>query len=565
MVRGVWGQRNGQRRFGGSVLWGIGLVPLLAGSSLAADSQVTAPITVGTADSDNAVPVQAVPAIGVSGPVAPVQPNVVPEVPTKTATPITGRLWSFTPTVEVGETYNDNVNLTPKGQAQADFISTVSPGFNFLVNGTRVNLNLTYNPELAYYARGTVTSPQLLQRLLGVGKAELYPEAVFLNANASINQQFVNSTGAIGNSNLTGNSNSQTVQTYDVSPELRHHFGDYADTDSQYHFGSTTVGGNQVAPSNTNSFLQTVKGGVYFNNLSWTLTANSTRTTTESGGGTTDPLAGTTSKDDVARADLGYSLSFLNLPSWSVLGGFGYERLSDQTLFQQLNGPLWDAGFKFQPNTYFQAQATYGRRFEKPNYAFSSTYNPGPQTAISVQYSETVQTQSALQQTGLENASLSSTGQIQFTQVGQPIPIGNTALGTIGLFGLSNATFLDKSFSVNIRETRGRDTYVVTAFDTTETINFPAINQREIGASVAWNRQLWPDLSSNLSAGYNNTNFGDGSGRVDDLYTFSAGLSYTLSETATATLSLSRFERLSNAAGGSLNDDIIALLVHKSF
>jgi uncharacterized protein (PEP-CTERM system associated) len=563
MGHGVWGRRDGQRRFGGTVLCGIGLVPLLAGSSLAAESQVTSPITIGSANSDNVVPTQAAPTPpGTTGPAAPGQPQIVAGPAQGAAS---GRLWSLTTSLGVGETFNDNVNLAPRGQALTDLITTVTPGMNFVVQGARLNLGLNYAPELAYYARGT-SPTQLLQNLLGTAKAELYPETLFLNANASVNQQFINSAGAIGNPSLTSSSNSTTVQTYDVSPELRHHFGDYADSDTQYHFGSTTTGSDQVAPSNTNSFLQTVKSGTAFNNLTWTVTGSITRTSVASGGGTTDALAGTSSSDDLGRVDLGYSLNFLNLPSWSVLAGGGYEKLDDATVLQNSAGPIWDLGFKYQPQPYFQVQATYGRRFQQPNYSFNGIYNPGPQTTISVQYSESVETQASLQQTGLENISFNpATGQFQLSPQGQPVPIGNQLLGSSGIFSLSNATFLDKTFNTSIQEVRGRNTYSVTAFDTTETTTIPPTNQREIGGSLSWNRQLWPDLTSTLAASYTNTNFGGGTGRIDSLYTFSAALSYTLSETATATLSLSRFDLESNAAGNGTTNDLVAIQVQKKF
>jgi len=89
--------------------------------------------------------------------------------------------------------------------------------------------------------------------------------------------------------------------------------------------------------------------------------------------------------------------------------------------------------------------------------------------------------------------------------------------------------------------------------------------ERIFGGLFSWSHQLREDLSSNASAGWYRTLFLDNSGRRDNVYTISIGLTYNLSRTATATLSLSRSDQRSNIPADSLLDNIVLASVRKQF
>src|SRR5215470_7341054 len=67
--------------------------------------------------------------------------------------------WLFTPSITIAETYTDNFNLDPPGQARTDLITTISPSLSVVGHTARVNLAFTYNPQLLLFALGT-SSPQ---------------------------------------------------------------------------------------------------------------------------------------------------------------------------------------------------------------------------------------------------------------------------------------------------------------------------------------------------------------------------------------------------------------------
>src|ERR1700722_14251050 len=123
--------------------------------------------------------------------------------------------WTITPSIAVGEGFNDNVNLATSGQAKADFFTTINPSLNIRDTAPRLNLNVTYSPqEILYY--GETSAQQLQQQLLGNVQATIFPDILFLNADASVSKQFVSGTGPVAASTFSTSNNLQTVQAYDV-------------------------------------------------------------------------------------------------------------------------------------------------------------------------------------------------------------------------------------------------------------------------------------------------------------------------------------------------------------
>ncbi len=61
-------------------------------------------------------------------------------------------LTTFTPRLSVGESYTDNLELTPDNELY-DFITTVSPGADIEISGELSSLSLSYTPTYASYLR----------------------------------------------------------------------------------------------------------------------------------------------------------------------------------------------------------------------------------------------------------------------------------------------------------------------------------------------------------------------------------------------------------------------------
>ncbi len=463
------------------------------------------------------------------------------------------------PSLTIGETFNDNVNLAPKGQAQSDYITTVSPGLNLSAQGSRVNLNLNYNPQELIFARGT-SANQIQQRLQGTGHAEIVPEMLFFDANASADQEFVSNTGPIGSTTLTTNNNLQTVYAETATPYILQHLGPYMDSETRYRFSSVSTSGTQVAPETINEGLQRFTGGEFFGRLSWAVTAD--WTLIQNGTSLNDPLSGTDSKDELGRADFRYPI----YEALSIIGGGGYEKITDPTV-QEPSGLIWNGGFQYQPNPKIIYTLTYGRRFGQSDIELHSTHLVTPQLTVSTLYSKTIQTGQSQIAANLSQLTVGPNGTFINSQTGQPFVLNNATSGTASsAFGITSGSFLQTRAEADVAFTSGRNTYLATMYDSKETSNSSVISGEKIlGGSVSWTRQLWPDLTSNLGGAYNHDIFEDGTGRIDDYYSAFFGLAYNFARDASANLLISRSDTESNFASDSLENDIITVSLQKRF
>ena len=468
--------------------------------------------------------------------------------------------WLLTPSLTLGETFTDNVNLAPPGQTRSDLITTISPGLNLVGQTARVNLSLTYDPQLLLFALGT-SSPVLQQQLLGTGKVEIYPKEVFAEGSASIGQAYVSNAGAFAPTNLTTNNNLQTVEAVNFSPYILHHLGSYADTETRYRFSlvstGTAAGAAGIGTQTTNQFISTMTGGDYFGSLGLQLTSSYTKT---NGLSTTIGVVGNASSlDELERLDVRYPI----YNRVSATGSIGWERIKDPTLIRQPVGVLWDIGLRYDPSPFASVSASYGHHPIGTDYAFSVKYDVSAQTHLSASYSQTVQTAQSLIAANLNGLTIGPGGVLINPKTGLPASPG-FGPGQIP-FSLTNGSFFDKRFELDATATRGRNTYSLTAYDDRQSDQVGLSNTQGIGGTFAWARQLWPNLTSNLGASYERISFLDGSGRMDNYYVASASLAYTLSRSASVQLSLVRSDLESNQRQNSVVDDLVTLSLQKRF
>ena len=492
--------------------------------------------------------------------------------------------WLLTPGFTLGESYTDNVNLGPPGSRVSDFVTTLGPSLALSGQTSRVTVALTYDPQELLFLRST-PSNVLQQNLLGTGSAILWPETLFFEGSASIAQAYTHPTGPIGPTTLTTSNNLTTVYATNASPYLRQHLGSVSDSESRYRFSTASTDATGIAPEDTHELRQTFISGEAFGRLGWELTGDFTRL--NRGHDPTDPLSGISSKDYLSRADFSYPLYY----SLSAIGGVGYERVSDPTLTVVPKGVIWDAGFQYQPNQLVAVSFTYGERFNTNDIEFNGTYNLDPQLRLSALYTETIQT--SLQQLAGTTSQLTpvvdpTTGAITFVSgpVTTPGAITGTAL-TASASGITSGAYLAKSATLGATLTKARDTYSLTgsysktSANSTATIGTTLASrtaaatfvttaaavtaERIFGGAFSWDHKLWPDLEGTASSTYYHASFLDGSGRVDNTYTVSLGLTYTLSQTASATFSLSRSDLKSNIEIDSLVVDTVMATIRKTF
>ena len=511
---------------------------------------------------------------------APLAPLAVPTTTPAAATaaleiPTVPPAWLLTPALTLGETFDDNVNLAPAGSHVWDFITSVSPEIDVAGNTGKTTLAVVYDPQELIYARSSPHSV-LQQRFLGTGTTTLWPETLFFDASASIAQAFIHPTGPIAASTLTTSNNLTTTYATNASPYLREHLGSWSDSESRYRFSTASTSASGIADEQIHEARETLVSGEAFGRLGWELTGDWTRLSRAHD--PTDPLGGIASKDELLRSDFTYPV----YEAVSIVGGVGWERIVDPTFSPQPKGVIWDAGLSYQPNPLVAATLTYGRRFATTDIEFNGTYNLDPALRLSAIYTQTIQT--SLAQIAGNTSQITPATVLPGT--GTPVP-GPARRLTATTFGLSSGSFLAKTAALEAVLTEDRNTYSMTLSDTKErstnalTLNTTlslggaqaivagstalATAERILGGAFTWDRQLWPDLTATAGTSYYRTLFLDGSGRRDNTYAVSLALTYFLSRTATATLSLLRSDVRSNIAVDSVADDTVMTTIRKQF
>lgn len=463
--------------------------------------------------------------------------------------------WRVTPRLTVEEAYNSNIDLATKGQEKSDFITSVSPGASVRGTGRRLSLNFDYDPEQVFFAH-TSSRNQLRQRFRGLTNAELIEQLLFFEASGSVNQQFTNNTGAIGGTTLTASRNLSTVQTYSLGPVLRNHLGTFADTETRYTYSMFKVASGDVSDSSQNELSFLMRSGRDFTSLAWTLTLNGSNME-RSGGNGTSTFNGTETKRRLAMLDTQYAIN----STWSLLGGGGYETIDDPTILDSRDGLLWNLGFQVKPNSVSTFRFTAGERYGGSNYNASLDYAFNPNTRLRGAYLQTINTSQSLAIQNLSNLGVNQSGSLINTQTGQPFLPGDPR------FGLTNSAFKQDRFSLGFEHSTPRNRYNIDIFDEVRTFDTQVTNNTHSrGIILGFNRSLTPLLDFNLGGSYSVTTFENQGSRQDDFYSATSGLSYKLSDTATARLNLRHTARKSDSTSGSdVAEEFVSVSLIKSF
>lgn len=130
-----------------------------------------------------------------------------------------GRSFYMTPTLVVGTTLTNNVNLSATNK-ESDLILDVRPGIHLGGQSGRVRGYLDYTLGASLYARNQQTST-FRNYLRANVDAEVVPSWLFVDASASISQQFISPFGTQSPDSSLNNSNRTEVTTVNVAPYVQ--------------------------------------------------------------------------------------------------------------------------------------------------------------------------------------------------------------------------------------------------------------------------------------------------------------------------------------------------------
>jgi uncharacterized protein (PEP-CTERM system associated) len=472
-----------------------------------------------------------------------------------------GPIWTITPSIAVTGSFTDNVRGTATNR-QSDFYTTVAPALFVSGEAARLRGTLDYSPQLIRYVQAT-DQDRIDQNLFADGTASLLRDFLFFDASGSISNQSRSGGRGFGNtSEIASNQATQTI-AYSASPYLRFHLGPAVDSELRYRYSETDFSNNtgpvtspitgQTLGSLSNTRVQEALARVLTNRnldrLQLGVTADDIRQDSQG--------SQFSSRDTTGTATFNYRLTE---ELWALSDG-GYERLNyPQQPAIDYMGPTWDLGARYEHNDKQSLSLTYGEHQGHHGFSGQARYAITPLTSVFANYSQ--QVTSAQQQIAqnLGNATQTTPGVTIDQTTGLPLAITNPNLS------LQNSVYLSRVLTAGVTTSRERDRYNL-YFDRTEnrTLAGPASNQETTGGYFSWSRELSPQASGNLLAGYSTTSPGS-SNNIN----FSVSYNYSFTESLSASASYSVYYSTGGSYGtggnsASILTDLITLSVRKTF
>ena len=180
-----------------------------------------------------------------------------------------GRGFYMTPTLAANATLTNNVNLSATDK-QSDLILAVSPGIQIGGQSGRVRGFLNYALTGNFYARNSDQS-SFYNSLSASVNAEAVPSWLFIDANASVSQQYISPFGTQSSDPGLNNSNRTEVRTLSVAPYVQGQIAGQVNYIGRVFYNTTDSGSSQAADSTVWGALLGFDATTRWSRLSWGL------------------------------------------------------------------------------------------------------------------------------------------------------------------------------------------------------------------------------------------------------------------------------------------------------
>jgi uncharacterized protein (PEP-CTERM system associated) len=462
--------------------------------------------------------------------------------------------WDITPSVSVSESFTDNAQLAPPGQAQWDFVTNLTPAISVHGEGGRVTLDLDASINGILYARDGSLDDVLLN-LIESNRTELISDMLFLDTRALVSQYAVRPGDTVSGSQSSSQQGA-TVGTLLVSPYLRNHFGDFGDSEVRYTLGQVLSGSSDIANSTTNELSAQLVSGARFNRLRWTLTGDAAYTLQGGANDNNNGGNGTTGNTLhlLARADAEYVLT----REWSLLAGIGYEKIQNPTLDTEPDGPIGDIGFHWRPGPRLSLVLQFNHRFDDNFLSGSLSYQIGSATLLTANYSEGIQTTQGLLAEDVGFLTTDPSGNFIDARTAQLF-----SLSTDGL-GFQNSAFRQRLFEVDLSSVFGLNHVNAHGYYITQT-GGQDVDEKGFGGSLGWTRDLSENDQASATVRYQHVNSHGGDNQTDDTVGVGVSVSHKFSETLQGVVLYTFTNRFSPNQSDRYRENVVTVGLVKTF
>lgn len=486
--------------------------------------------------------------------------------------------WQITPALGITEELTDNAQATGGTSTQGDLITIVQPSLAIIGDTPRLQVNLSYAPQIYLYARDSSQS-RVAQNFNARALATLVPETLFLDLRGFGAEQAL--FGGLPPASSATPSSDQSSQDYSfsITPYLLHRFGTAGTGELGYTYARTvqTATGTPSAlplftafpqlapPTNQNTTTQNFHAafvtGEAFGRYNATALASVTDYT---GSGVLSDA-----HRDVFFVDNGYAIT----RTITALGTIGYENISYAgTQPLHISDAIWNLGVRLLPNADSTITLRYGHQDGLNALTVDAALSPTPRTLLYVRYSKGLTTSQEQLQNALATTDLDALGNPIDHSTGAPIFAASNFFGTqdtlsiLSRLSVSGAYRLDRD---TVTATVERDNYDVISAPIAAT-GTPLGSNTGVYGSLAWVHLLSPRLTSAAFFQYGVRTLTGAPSITQNTLTASLSLAYALGPTLNTTVQYTHDQSnggggLGGVAGANTRDNILMLSLIKTF
>ncbi|BAZ94704.1 signal transduction histidine kinase [Thiohalobacter thiocyanaticus] len=475
--------------------------------------------------------------------------------------------WQVTPRLTLSETFTDNIELEPDGDA--DLVTEVSPGVNLSKQGGRSRVEFDYELQGLLFA-DTSSSNDINHKLFGAGQFELKPDWFYLDTLATYTQRNTNQSGRLSLDTVTGAGDLDDVGTLRISPYLVHDFGGQVEVLARYTRDEIRYESGGASDSSADGADINLASGRFWRVVTWSLNHNRNRISRSSA-----PNASFES----TRADVAYRLT----DSFRLLARAGNEDNDYPSSRQVENGSYVAGGALWRPSRYYAMEALYGEEYKTATLRLNPTRRTdveityydrdvgtllgaawdarirhrGPALTLSATYNEDTTT---VQQAELERGYLDLfTGEVSFDQ-----PQPGSFFLPVDVLVLTDEIIERKRASGTASYDTGRSTFTGRIFNERRLFLTSRTTERVNGGDAAWRWAYDGTTDFILRGGLVNTL--RASGTQDDRLWFAQwSVEHDFTPRARGSLELRRTEQESDRAANEYEENRITARVRMEF
>lgn len=402
--------------------------------------------------------------------------------------------WSFKPSLELEETYSDNISLSAEGEEQDEFITEVNPRLSVSGEGSRVKLNANYRMQNIFYAERSSRN-RTFHQLSGNGNAVLVKDFLFIDGNTNVSQQLVSADDQVAFDNLSVTENRTDKVSYNVSPYLQYTMGSIAATVIRYAY-DRIIYSNSSADNRTRSYTATVQNGPSFKRINWNMKYHKQETLFDAG-------------RDVTFEKINGTIGYYVTPTLNIFGSGGYDNNNFRSIRGKTGGVTWNAGGTWAPGPRTSLSGAYGERFFGDYFTVSFEHKTR-HMSWQAKYNETTQT----------------IRDIEFREQGVIIvsPSGELAIADVTVPTLTTEVFLSKRAQLGISRKHNKVSLALNLFAERREFQSSGDNEDLFGGSSRLSFHLGPKTALNIHGSWQRRGFRD-SERENDLWVASMGAS----------------------------------------